>query len=47
MGNNNILFQNFAVEIQLESQSDFVMENFMEILNRAGGANYGTGIRDL
>lgn len=41
------LFQNFAVELQLESQSEIDIDQFKDALNRAGGANYGTGIRDL
>lgn len=38
---------NFAVELQLESQSEFDLAHFREQLARAGGANYGTGVRDL
>lgn len=40
-------FQNFAVELQLESITEFEIEQFKDALNRAGGANYGTGVRDL
>lgn len=40
-------FQNFAVELQLESQTEIDIDQFKDALNRAGGANYGTGIRDL
>uniref|UniRef100_A0A1B6FQA0 Coactosin-like protein n=1 Tax=Cuerna arida TaxID=1464854 RepID=A0A1B6FQA0_9HEMI len=42
----NIL-SNFAVELQIENKSDFDINFFKEQLNRAGGANYGTGVRDL
>lgn len=40
-------FQNFAVELQLESQAEIDIDQFKDALNRAGGANYGTGVRDL
>jgi hypothetical protein len=42
-----ILFQNFAVELQLENAGEFEMDHFLDQLTRAGGANYGTGVRDL
>ncbi|KAF9796411.1 hypothetical protein SFRURICE_000451 [Spodoptera frugiperda] len=38
---------NFAVELQLENQSEIDIDQFKDALNRAGGANYGTGVRDL
>lgn len=38
--------KNFAVELQAETQVDLDLDIFMDALNRAGGANYGTGIRD-
>ncbi|XP_063218379.1 coactosin-like protein isoform X2 [Bacillus rossius redtenbacheri] len=38
---------NFSVEIQLENLNEFNLEYFREQLVRAGGANYGTGMRDL
>ncbi|XP_067006100.1 coactosin-like protein [Anabrus simplex] len=41
------IIANFAVELQLESQSEFDLGYFREQLARAGGANYGTGVRDL
>ncbi|XP_038218312.1 coactosin-like protein isoform X1 [Zerene cesonia] len=41
------IISNFAVELQLESQSEIDIDQFKDALNRAGGANYGTGIRDL
>lgn len=39
--------QNFAVELQAETQLDLDLDIFMDALNRAGGANYGTGVRDV
>lgn len=41
------IISNFAVELQLESQSEIDIDQFKDALNRAGGANYGTGVRDL
>ncbi|XP_053618531.1 coactosin-like protein isoform X1 [Plodia interpunctella] len=41
------IISNFAVELQLESQAEIDIDQFKDTLNRAGGANYGTGIRDL
>ncbi|XP_059055668.1 coactosin-like protein isoform X1 [Achroia grisella] len=41
------IISNFAVELQLESQAEIDIDQFKDALNRAGGANYGTGIRDL
>lgn len=38
--------QNFAVELQAGVEAELDIELFREALNRAGGANYGTGIRD-
>jgi len=38
--------QNFAVELQLENMNEFEIDHFREHLLRAGGANYGTGMRD-
>uniref|UniRef100_A0A1B0DI50 Coactosin-like protein n=2 Tax=Phlebotomus papatasi TaxID=29031 RepID=A0A1B0DI50_PHLPP len=40
------VINNFAVELQAESQSDLDLDLFRDALNRAGGANYGTGIRN-
>lgn len=40
------IISNFAVELQLENQSEIDIDQFKDALNRAGGANYGTGIRD-
>ncbi|XP_045455672.1 coactosin-like protein [Melitaea cinxia] len=41
------IISNFAVELQLENQAEIDIDQFKEALNRAGGANYGTGVRDL
>ncbi|XP_064537101.1 coactosin-like protein [Drosophila montana] len=40
------VLNNFAVELQAGVQAELDIELFREALNRAGGANYGTGIRD-
>lgn len=40
------LSQNFAVELQLENKNEFEIDYFRDQLLRAGGANYGTGMRD-
>jgi hypothetical protein len=42
----SFLSQNFAVELQLENMNEFEIDHFREQLLRAGGANYGTGMRD-
>uniref|UniRef100_A0A0K8TKE7 Coactosin-like protein n=1 Tax=Tabanus bromius TaxID=304241 RepID=A0A0K8TKE7_TABBR len=41
------VLNNFAVELQAGSETDLDIEIFRDALNRAGGANYGTGVRDL
>ncbi|XP_026477325.1 coactosin-like protein [Ctenocephalides felis] len=41
------IITNFAVELQAENQSELEVEQFRDALNRAGGANYGTGVRDI
>ncbi|XP_021916725.1 coactosin-like protein isoform X1 [Zootermopsis nevadensis] len=40
------IIMNFAVELQLENKNEFEIDHFREQLLRAGGANYGTGMRD-
>lgn len=40
------VINSFAVELQAESQADLDMALFREQLEKAGGANYGTGFRD-
>lgn len=42
----SLSLQNFAVELQAGVEAELDIELFREALNRAGGANYGTGIRD-
>lgn len=41
------VINNFAVELQVESSAELDLEMFKEHLNKAAGANYGTGIREL
>lgn len=41
------LFQNFAVELQLENTTEIDLNHFVDELIKAGGANYGTGIREI
>ncbi|XP_053678956.1 coactosin-like protein [Anopheles nili] len=41
------VINNFAVELQVETSADLDLEMFKAHLNKAGGANYGTGVRDL
>lgn len=41
------VINNFAVELQVETSADLNLEMFKEHLNKAGGANYGTGVREL
>lgn len=41
------VLNNFAVELQAGSDNDLDIELFRDALNKAGGANYGTGVRDL
>ncbi|CAO1392196.1 unnamed protein product [Diamesa serratosioi] len=41
------IINNFAVELQIESSAELDLEHFKEVLNRAGGANYGTGVREI
>ncbi|KAJ8979434.1 hypothetical protein NQ317_003213, partial [Molorchus minor] len=37
----------FAVELQLENISEIDFDHFVSELNKAGGANYGTGVREI
>lgn len=41
------IINNFAAELQIESDAEMDLEHFKDVLNRAGGANYGTGIREI
>ena len=40
-------FQNLSVELQLESHAEFSHDNFKAQVDKAAGARYGTGVRDL
>lgn len=42
-----VWLQNFAAELQIESQAEMDIGYFKDVLNRAGGANYGTGVREI
>ena len=44
---NVIQSQNFAVELQVESTDELNYEHFRDAVVKAGGANYGTGVRQL
>ncbi len=39
-------FQNYAVEIQADDISELEYDNIKNLALKAGGANYGTGVRD-
>lgn len=39
--------QNFAVELQIESDAEMDIDLIKETLQKAGGANYGTGVREI
>jgi len=41
------IIMNFAVELQVESLDELNYEFFRQAVHRAGGANYGTGVRQL
>lgn len=43
---NLSLLQNFAVELTLESLAELDHDAFTQELIKAGGANYGTGVRE-
>ncbi|XP_060531597.1 uncharacterized protein LOC132705165 isoform X2 [Cylas formicarius] len=40
------IVSNFAIELQTENLADLDLDYFVAELNKAGGANYGTGIRE-
>ena len=40
-------FQNMSVELQLESHGEFNHDHFKMQVDKASGARYGTGVRDL
>jgi len=41
------VIQNLSVELQLETLGEFSMDHFKTEVDKAGGAKYGTGFRDL
>ncbi|XP_018563391.1 coactosin-like protein isoform X2 [Anoplophora glabripennis] len=41
------VISNFAVELQVENTTEIDLKNFVNELNKAGGANYGTGVREI
>ena len=41
------IVQNFSVELQLENHCEFSHEQFKLEVDKAAGARYGTGVRDL
>jgi len=41
------IIQNLSVELQIENANEFNMEHFKAEVDKAGGARYGTGVRDL
>ena len=41
------MFQNFSVELQLENQNELNQDSFKMEVDKAAGARYGTGVRDL
>nr|ACO10321.1 Coactosin-like protein [Caligus rogercresseyi] len=41
------VIQNLSVELQLESHFEFNHDHFKHEVDRASGARYGTGVRDL
>jgi len=40
------LIQNLSVELQVENANEFTMDHFKAEVDKAGGARYGTGVRD-
>jgi len=38
--------QNYAVEIQTSDRADLALDSVREALEKAGGASYGTGVRE-
>ncbi|KAL7028763.1 hypothetical protein ACKWTF_005984 [Chironomus riparius] len=41
------VISNFAAELQIECEADMDLIYFKEVLQKAQGANYGTGIREI
>ena len=42
-----LFFQQMSVELQLESPGEFTYDHFKREVDKAAGARYGTGVRDL
>jgi len=40
------IIQNLSVELQIETAAEFTLENFKAEVDKAGGARYGTGVRE-
>merc|ERR1712150_317142 len=40
------LVKNLSVELQIENANEFTMDHFKAEVDKAGGARYGTGVRD-
>lgn len=41
------IIQNLAVELQIETANEFTLEHFKAEVDKAGGARYGTGVREM
>jgi len=41
-----VYIQNYAVEIQTSDKAELALEYVQDALQKAGGASYGTGVRD-
>lgn len=41
------VISNFAAELQIECEADMDINYFKEVLQKAQGANYGTGVREI
>ena len=42
-----LILQNMSVELQLENHGEFSHDHFKMQVDKASGARYGTGVRDL
>lgn len=41
------IIQNVSVELQIDTANEFTLEHFKTEVDKAGGARYGTGVRDM
>lgn len=41
------IIQNLSVELQIENANELTMDHFKSEVDKAGGARYGTGVRDM